>query len=223
MNVRLLGFFSGFPKRLFTDEIAEVLKREITERKRLVFISCNPADYSRNDDDSRGMHGMFEEKDMPFQEFAVIDERVGSDKAKELIGNADCVFLMGGNATQQYALMKRKDIVADIRSSRAAVLGVSAGAMNMGKTTVDIYETDVPYEGLGFADITVKAHYPVDDAGLTGRLEKVSMEIPVTLMKDESAIFINQNGIFRIGEIFQMIRGEIKPITDERLESMLIY
>lgn len=34
MNAKLLGFFSGFPTRHFTDPIAEVLKEELEEMRK---------------------------------------------------------------------------------------------------------------------------------------------------------------------------------------------
>ena len=144
MNAKLVGFFSGFPTRHFTDNIAEVLKEELNIRDTLVFISTWPDNFAQNDEDSDGMHGMFAEKNMPFVKHAVIDNRTEADEAVRLIREASCIFLMGGNATLQFDLMCRKGIVDEIRKSSAVILGVSAG----------------------------------------------SMELPVCLMTDESAIFI---------------------------------
>ena len=93
--------------------------------------------------------------------------------------------------------------------------------MNMGKHTVDIYESLIPYDGLGLADITVKAHYPVDEKQLRA-LKKVSMDLPICAMRDESAIFVNKEKIMQIGEIYRIAQGEITPLTQEQLERMRI-
>ena len=219
MNAKLLGFFSGFPTRHFTDPIAEVLKEALEVRDSLVFISCQPNKYRQNDEDSHGMHGMFVERNMPFARYAVIDHRTKGEEAVNLIREASCIFLMGGNATLQYQLMYEKGILDEVRRSSAVILGVSAGAMNMGGPTVDIYETATPYEGLGFANITIKAHYPLEDEWLQA-LKRVSMELPVCLMTDESAIFVKEESITQIGEIYQLEKGEITPLTQEQLEQM---
>lgn len=219
MNAKLLGFFSGFPTHHFTDSIADVLKENLEIRDSLVFVSCQPDHYEQNDADSDGMHEMFAERGMGFHKHSVIDHRTGTDEAVRLIRKASCIFLMGGNATQQYQLMQEKSIFEEIRGSSGVILGVSAGAMNMGKHTVDIYETTTPYEGLGFADITIKAHYPLED-GLLEALKQVSMELPVTLMTDESAIFIKGDSLVQIGQIYRMDQGEIAPLTREQLERM---
>lgn len=221
MNAKLIGFFSGFPTRHFTDEIADILREELTARDSLVFVSAWPEDFTQNDDDSDGMHGMFAERDMPFAQHHVIDNRTTADEARNLVHCASCIFLMGGNATLQFQLMRDKGIVDAIRQSNAVILGVSAGAMNMGKHTVDIYESLVPYEGLGFADMTVKAHYPLEE-NLLQKVKQVSMKLPVCLMENESAIFVKQNHIMQIGRIHLMVKGEISPLTQEDLERMKI-
>lgn len=84
---------------------------------------------------------------------------------------------------------------------------------------VDIYETPTPYEGLGFANITIKAHYPLEDEWLQA-LKQVSMELPVCLMTDESAIFVKEESIMQIGQIYRLEKGEIMPLTQEQLERM---
>lgn len=221
MSAKLLGFFSGFPTHHFTDSIADVLKENLEVRDSLVFVSCQPDNYEQNDADSDGMHEMFAERGMGFRRHNVIDHRTEAADAVRLIREASCIFLMGGNATQQYQLIREKDIFDEIRGSSAVILGVSAGAMNMGKNTVDIYETTTPYDGLGFADITVKAHYPLED-GLLEAPKQVSMELPVTLMTDESAIFIKEGSMVWMGQIYRMDKGEILPLTQEQLEGMRI-
>ena len=220
MNAKVVGFFSGFPTRHFTDSIADVLREELSIRDSLVFISAQPDNYVQNDDDSDGMHQMFAEKNMPFAKHCVIDNRISAAEAVSLIREASCIFLMGGNATLQFELMRNKGILDEIRQSGAVILGVSAGAMNMGKHTVDIYESLTPYEGLGFADITVKAHYPIADEQLMQSLKQVSMELPVCLMTDASAIFLKRNGIMQIGQIYRLVKGVITPLTQEQLERM---
>jgi len=219
MNAKLLGFFSGFPTRHFTDPIAEVLKEALDTRDSLVFISCQPDDYTQNDEDSHGMHRMFAERNMPFTRHYVIDHRTKADEAVDLIREASCIFLMGGNATLQFQLMCEKGILEEVRRSSAVILGVSAGAMNMGSPTVDIYETSTPYEGLGFANITIKAHYPLEDEWLQA-LKQVSVELPLCLMTDESAIFVKEESITKIGEIYRLEKGEIAPLTQEQLEEI---
>lgn len=219
MNANLLGFFSGFPTHHFTNNIADILKQKLNIRDSLIFISAWPDNCEQNDNDSHGMHQMFVECDMPFANHGVIDSRTDADEAVKMVREASCIFLMGGNATLQFELMCEKGVLDEIRQSSAVILGVSAGAMNMGGPTVDIYESPKPYEGLGFANITVKAHYPFDGE-LLQSLRQVSMEFPLCLMTDESAIFITKDMITSTGQIYQLVSGDIAPLTQQQLEQM---
>ncbi len=215
-NNKAIAFFSGFPDRRFTDEIAERLEKELPVRRCIVFITACPADYQRNDEDSAGMHGMFAEFRIGFDRFCVVDARMEPADAQKWAREADCFFLMGGRAcAEQMQLMRDKGIYEIVRDGPAMVLGVSAGSMNMGKITVDIWESPVPYEGLGFADITMIGHFSYDDTERLRLMKAVSMERPVCAMEDESAIFIKNGKTETVGIIHKIDKGEIRTFTEK--------
>lgn len=222
MNAQLLGFFSGFPKHHFTIDIMERLREELTVRDSLVFVSAWPSDYNRNDSDSTGMYAMFEECDMPFKRYSVIDNRTTADDAKRLIREASCIFLMGGQAVSQYQLICDKDILEEIRKSTAVILGVSAGSSNMAKRALDIWESHVPYDGLGLANITIKAHVAQDDQELLQTLSRISMEqnLPICAMEDESAIFVKDNKATYSGKILWINNGNVRLMTQKILDQI---
>ena len=209
MKASLLGLFSGFPTHHFTGEIAQVLRAYLPRRESLVFISAWPDDYARNDDDSGGMHGMFAERGMAFDDHRVIDRRTDAADAVRLVREADCVFLMGGNAALQMALIRDLGLVPELLSSRAVILGVSAGAMNMGRQVADVWETKELYEGIGLTGITMKGHY-AGDAWFLPVLKEMSMTRPIAAMEDESAIFIKANAVWKLGNIHWIDKGEIR-------------
>ena len=215
---RFFAYFSGFPTHHFPDEIAARLKKEIPVRSNLVFVSAWPFEYSRNDDDAAGMHEMFAEQGMGFEHIYVIDDRTESKRALELISEASCVFLMGGNATEQMRLISDKGIRDAIIACSAATLGVSAGSMNMGKTTVDIWESLVPYEGLGFVDITVIGHFSYEAEERLDLMKRVSMNRPVCVMADESAIFIRNGQVTCTGEIHWIDKGIITEFSSNLIQ-----
>ena len=218
---RFYAFFSGFPTHHFPDEIAARLRAEISVRNDLVFVSAWPSEYARNDADAAGMHGMFTEQGMGFERFHVIDDRTEPELALKLITEASCIFLMGGNATAQMRLICNKGIREAIFSSSAAALGVSAGSMNMGKTTVDIWESLLPYEGLGFADITMIGHFSYDNEERLDQMKRVSKDFPVCAMADESAIFIRNAQVTCTGEIHWIENGEIKEFSPELIRVLV--
>ena len=213
VNAKLLGLFSGFPTHHFTDEIARVLRENLPRRESLVFVSAWPEDHARNDDDSDGMHAMFAERGMAFSEHRVIDRRTRESDAVKWIREADCIFLMGGDAALQMALIRDLGLIPELRASHAVILGVSAGSMNMGRYVADVWETKELYEGIGLTDIVVKGHY-AEGAWFIPVLKEMSMTRPIIAMKDESAIFIWGAAVRKIGNIHQIDRGRITGLTD---------
>lgn len=209
MNAKLLGFFSGFPAHHFTDGINQVLRENLPVRGRLVFISAWPEDHARNDEDSDGMHQMFAERGMGFASHFVIDRRTSPAEAAELVRAAGCVFLMGGDPVLQMALIRDLGLVSPLRDSRAVILGVSAGAMNMGKQVAEIWDSKAFYEGLGLADITIKSHYAEGD-WFVPLLKELSRTHPIVAMEDESAIFLDGDGKRALGRMWLFDGGEIR-------------
>ena len=207
MKAKLLGLFSGFPTHHFTEEIAEVLHENLDRRESLVFISAWPDDHARNDDDSDGMHEMFAERGMAFTTHHVIDRRTSGAEAVKLVREADCIFLMGGESTWQMSLICDLGLVSELQESRAVILGVSAGSMNLGKHVAEIWESKAFYEGIGLTDITIKAHY-TESEWFVPLLKELSMDHPIIAMEDESAIFINDESIKLMGHMYLFDKGE---------------
>ena len=219
MNASLLGLFSGFPTHHFPDAIAQALRAYLPRRESLVFISAWPEDYARNDDDSDGMHGMFAERGMAFDNHRVIDRRTSAADAVRLAREADCIFLMGGDITLQMALICDLGLVPELRTSRAVILGVSAGAMNMGRYAADVWETKALSEGIGLTDIVMKGHY-AEDAWFIPILKELSRTHPIVAMEDESAIFVQGNTAWKLGKIHWIDKGRTTMFTDETLKAI---
>lgn len=219
MDYHLLGFFSGFPNHRFPHDVAKRLGEELTNRDSLVFVSAWPADYARNDSDSAGMHGMFEECNIPFARHYVIDNRMDASYAMRLIHEASCVFLMGGHPGLQFQLISNKGLDVAIRDASTAVLGVSAGAINMAKHSLDTKESPVPYDGLGLADITVKPHFDLGNQQVLSTLLQISMDLPICAMEDNSAIFVAGGRISYTGQIHWVSKGKICPLSQGSLKT----
>ena len=219
MNASLLGLFSGFPTHHFPDEIAQVLRDNLSRRESLVFLSAWPEEDARNDDDSDGMHAMFAERGMGFEQYRVIDRRTSAADAVKLVREADCIFLMGGDAALQMALMRDLGLVQELHSSRAVILGVSAGSMNTGRYVCDVWETKTLCEGIGLTGFAVKGHY-AEDAWFVPVLKELSLKHPLIAMEDESAIFLKSGLIRKLGRMHWIDKGHITPLTDEILKKI---
>ncbi len=211
----MLGFFSGFPDRRFPPAVAERLRGALSQRGSIVFISVWPRDYERNDGDLAGMYRMFTEQGMAFGRHSVIDCRWEPSKAVDELREASCVFLMGGHPGQQIQLIRDMGLDAAIRECGGAVLGVSAGALNMARRSLDPKESPVPDAGLGQADLTVKPHFSPADGQVLSTLLEISMELPICAMEDNSAIFAAGEEITPVGSVHWIDRGEIGPFSPQ--------
>lgn len=221
MRKELLALFSGFPDHHFSEEITKRLREELKQRKSIVFITACPNDYAQNDDDCDGMHEMFAEQGLSFENHCVIDNRTAPSDAKKLVENADCIFLMGGGVCEeQLDLIRRKDCYDALLDSHAAIFGVSAGSMNMAINTVDFSESMEPFRGLEFTNITVSCHHDPKDTWRYEQTLRMSEDRVVYAMEDMSAFFIKEGRIETVGTIWRVENKELRTIADEDIKEL---
>ena len=221
MRKDFLAVFSGFPEHHFSKEITERLRSELTERKSIVFITACPLDYEQNDDDCDGMYEMFAEQGLLFEKHCVIDKRTEPVKAKELVENADCIFLMGGGVCEeQLDLIREKGCYDALINCHAAIFGVSAGSMNMARKTVDFFESMEAFEGLGLTNITVSCHHDPEDTWRYEQTLRMSEDRTVYAMEDMSAFFIKEGRINVVGTIYRVQNRELHVLTEEDIKEL---
>lgn len=208
---RVFGLFSGFPSHHFPDNIAARLRDELTRRGSMVFVCSDPANHARTDFEAPIMRRCFEEIGLPFAQYHIIDSRIDPAHAAALIAEASCIHLMGGHPGLQIQYLRETGLDAAIRNAPAALLGVSAGAINMAVRALDTKESLTPYAGLGLTNITIKPHFDPGDQHLLSTLLRVSMELPIHAMEDNSAIFIAGEETAFMGSIHRIDKGKMTP------------
>jgi len=127
--------------------------------------------------------------------------RISFARAVQLAAEADCVFLMGGNPVTQMQYLQKSGLAKAIVGTQAAVFGLSAGAINMAKTSFDHTQFPLIYAGLGLADITIHPHFDLKKQDELAAIRQVSTQQSVYAMKDESAIFVQGVQNTLMGEI----------------------
>ena len=218
MREAFTAAFSGFPDHHFSEEITKRLREELTQRRSIVFITACPLAFAQNDADCDGMHRMFAEQGLAFEAHRVIDRRSDPAEAKKLVERADCVFLMGGGACMdQLNLIREKDCFEALLASHAAILGVSAGSMNMARNVVDFIDSLEPFPGLGFTDLTVSCHHDPENPRRLGQTLRMSEDRVVYAMEDLSAFFLKGGRIDIVGTIWRAENRELRRLTAEDL------
>ncbi len=219
MNARIIGLFSGFPEHHFDDAHEKVLREYLPKRGSIVFISADPENHAQNDDDRDGMHEMFAERGMAYTKKTVIDRRTDAKDAVKLVREADCIWLMGGESKLQIELIRDLGLDSELHESRAMILGVSAGSMNLGRYVAYVWDSPEFYDALGLTNITIKSHYEEGEWFLPTLLD-MSMIHPIVAMEDMSAIFIKDDDIWKVGNMYLIDKGEVSPLTDEILKKL---
>jgi peptidase E len=204
-ETRLFGFFSGFdPSRGFPSNVECFLREKLSQRETLVFIASNPVGHTKTDHYAAVTHGWFEAAGLSFACYHVIDDRTEPAHAAQLISEASCVFLMGGKTGMQMAFLRETGLAQAIQCSSAAIFGLSAGAINMGAVSLDIDESLEPHEGLALADITIHPHFDPQNRDELSTLLRLSAQFPIYAMRDDSAIFVQNNQNSFMGEIIKL-------------------
>ncbi|MDF2988425.1 MAG: hypothetical protein K0R50_3935 [Eubacterium sp.] len=155
--------FSNFDMdKGFTAEVAKNLLIDIKDNKTMVFIASDP-DYGTGTDKYAGKYvEWFSKIGIIFENYKVIDNRMRKNEMKESIRNASGVFLMGGMTPLQFKFLKANELDEVLSDYQGAVLGLSAGAINMAESSICSkscgHDKTEIYEGLKLVDISVEPH-----------------------------------------------------------------
>ncbi|MCL2445459.1 MAG: peptidase E [Oscillospiraceae bacterium] len=199
---RLLGLFSGFP-RGFPPEVAAFLREHLTQHESLAFVASNVANHAKTDHYAATLNDYFAKAGVHFSRYHMLDGRISFAHAVQLATETDCVFLMGGNPATQIQYLRESGLAQAIAGTHAAVFGLSAGAINMAKTAFDDTQSPSTYAGLGLADITIHPHFDPQKQDELAAIRQVSAKRPIYAMKDESAIFVQNEQNTFMGEIIK--------------------
>ncbi len=217
MAVKILtsNFKNGFP-----NEVAARMNALIADRKSFVFIASEF--YKSSDKNDRYFNAvlkMFSDIDIRFDHAFLIDGRLPKERAQKIIDIADVIWLAGGDTPNQFQSLKDFDLTNRLKTSDAVIIGMSAGAINMGKTAVcsitcghDYYTA---YEALGLVNISIEPHF--DAEIVSQELLSISEKYPLIGLCDDSAIIVDCEKYERIGDVFWLENQTVTPIFDVSL------
>ncbi|WP_370045347.1 Type 1 glutamine amidotransferase-like domain-containing protein [Lysinibacillus sp. RC79] len=212
-----LGWFNNF----FPEKLGKVLQKDINNRKSLVMISSNPSIYEDVGDTERSW---FNQANIIFDEYHLINYRVQKEDAQLLIQNASVIFLLGGNTVKQNEFLIEYELSEVIKKSKAVVMGASAGATNMSAKWLcsknfgyDVEESSV-YEGIGLDDFSVLSHFDLENnmSMVQNELSALSKEINIYASNKDCVVRVKGNKIDIFGNVY-LISNSIKQKLEETL------
>ncbi|MEF2968648.1 cyanophycinase [Paenibacillus sp. M1] len=207
-------YLDYFYDKGFSEKLVNVLHEDITDRKSLVMISAESPDY---EDEPVNIDGVFErtwfnQANIFFDEYYLIDHRTKKEDAQRLIQNASVVFLCGGTARYQKHLLMEYELSDLIKISNAVVMGTSAGGMNMSDEYVD--ECTV-YEGMALDHFSFEAHFNHDNTALIEERFPLSEKMDIYMAADQDGAVRVKNGkIDIIGKVYLISRSKIQKLVE---------
>lgn len=161
------------------NHILDNFKKVINKYDNFLYVASNPTDYTNTDLYSNVVFKSFD-LTLPFKSYQVLDNRNIKD-AKELVLNADFIYLAGGHVPTQNKFFNDINLNDLLKENNNVVIcGVSAGSMNASKIVYSPPEEDGEaidknynryLNGLGLINISINPHYQDDETLILDNLD----------------------------------------------------
>jgi peptidase E len=180
----------------YTDKsLFNVFKKALTGKEKISFIASTPDDSKTTDMFFKDLKKYF--KKLGLREFVLIDHRTSKYHALQAIKSSDIIFLTGGNPITQLSFIIEYEMDGLIADFKGIIIGVSAGAINMAKTSYcskdkDFSETQI-YEGLGLTDLTIEPHFDLKNKEQVN--EFLAAGIEIIGLPDETFMKVDKYGV----------------------------
>ncbi len=137
-----------------------------------------------------------------------VDYSSTNSEIKEKIAQSDLIYLTGGVPSMLIERLKKLGVENLLRAFMGVIVGRSAGALALCKKCVITYrgssEAKVIY-GLGFVDITLKAHYKL---GRDMELFELSKNDDIFAVPKGSALVYDSGYLSAINNVYLFHKGE---------------
>lgn len=210
--------FSGFnPKEHFGKEVSTFFKEDMKNSKSIVFI---PGNFDSPDKVKRYALTdieWFKEIDITLEDINILDNNMQEDTMKEELTKADIIFIMGGDTQKQNTFLEKYNLKETIKTSKGIVIGISAGAINLGidslcsKDLDDGVHKTILYKGIGRIPYTIEPHFDINNLELlNNELYPVSNTIKIYALPNDAGIRITNNN-------YKIIKGNFYLIDKEEV------
>lgn len=105
------------------------LKKEWKEPGRVLYVPCDPGEKKENEEQKGSVLDAFEAAGLEVQKVTMLAED-NQDPVKDLVKDANVIYLAGGHAPSQLAFMKNVGLDKVISSFEGIVIGLGAGSIN---------------------------------------------------------------------------------------------
>lgn len=187
------------------------LKKYINDKKIITFIAASFNDYLASDRQSRTIIKFFKRIQINFYKVNIVDNRVTKLMAKQMIKEANIIFLMGGDPEEQMQNINRYDLCKLLQVRDGLTIGISAGSMNQAEHVIDKEEDGIhDYNGLSLTKINIYPHLDFNNSAYLNEIKEVSQLIDLYALPNDSFIVIENSKPIFIGDYYHVSKGIIK-------------
>lgn len=122
----------------FYKEIGDLLKKELSEYKNIVYISAYPNNIEKNLRLAKSE--IFSKIGINFKNSIVLDYSYTKENAKEILENNKLIFLYGGDPYQQIKFMREYELIDLLKNK--VLITLSAGSINLSKDAICTKDED---------------------------------------------------------------------------------
>jgi peptidase E len=150
-----------------------------------------------------------------------VDYSILYEEIKEKISESDLVYLTGGVPSVLVERLKKSGIRSLLEGFEGVIVGRSAGALALCKKCVITYRSTLEVkviDGLGFVDLTLKAHYKL---GIDEKLKELSKTEDIFAVPKGSALISYNGSLSVINNVYLFHKGERQVFNGGLLEKNL--
>lgn len=209
--------------------IKDLIKKLTPKQGNFVFVASAESDYNATDIYAYLTFDSFK-LTYPFKNYIILDGRT-KDRAREIIENADLIFLCGGHVPTQNQFFQNINLREILRNTNALIIGQSAGSMNSADVVYAQPELEGEsidpsfkryLKGLGLTSISILPHFEqcIDDV-LDGRNIFKEISLPDSKIRPfiaySDGAFIFDNGTKQVmhGKAYLFENGSYHQITKD--------
>lgn len=203
----------------------DIIKENVLKYKNVVFVANNPDTLNINDKYGNLLFESLKLSRLNFENYITLDSR-NKNEAKEIIENADLLFLSGGSIECQLSFFKEIKLDKILNNFSNLIVAGSAGAMNLCKKTLkfpttfeeikNITEENSFLDGMGIYNKIFIPHFDgLKKEYIRGKninayneLIKLSVSKEFIAVDNHSFIFIKDDLVNYYGNVY-MIKNQI--------------
>ena len=207
-----------------TNMLIDNIKKYTQKYESMVFVSNNPDDETENEELSKMFFESFENAGLIFKNKFVLESK-NKELAEEKLKNADLIVLCGGNVPRQNAFFWEIGMKKFLTETKALIIGVSAGAMNLCEKAFCLPESEAElsehkwFDGLGFFNKVLVPHFngkttrPFNGINIDDYTFKKSYEYELLGFPNESYILLDGEKVEYFGKFYTIKDREISDFV----------